>query len=236
MMGRKFWLFLLILLVGILGCWLFPKKQEEYIQGAVFTQGMQTQMSIPKEEASFSLPYEPESWGLIAEELICFDGPYIEDGTNTPVSDVAGLILHNAGERGISFAVLALEQGTKTTYFTVTWLPPGERVLVLAMERAGYSSQPVTGCRVLGIRWDSFASAPVEVTACPDNGLLVANLTVERQEGICLRFKQYSEEYGMFFGGITQCVTIPALLPRENRPVSPEEFDPQTARLVAKVK
>ena len=233
-MERKFWLFLLILLVGILGCWLFPKRQEVYIQDAVFIQGTQTPMSMPT--GKVFLPYEPESWGLIAEELICFDGPYIEDGTNAPVSGVAGLILHNAGDRGISFAVLALEQGTKTTYFTVTWLPPGERVLVLAMERAAYDSQPITGCRVLGIRWDDFASAPVEVTACPDQGLQVANLTVERQEGICLRFKKYSEEYGMYFGGITQCVKIPALLPRENCPVYPEEFDPQTARLVAKVK
>lgn len=235
-MERFLWLFLLIALLGLLGFWFLPKEQEEVPRDFFVPQPALAQTEAPTESTAFSLPYAPENWNLVAEKLICYDGPYIEDGTNAPVSDVAGLVLHNAGDRGISFAVLALEQGSKTTYFTVTWLPPGERVLVLAMERAAYDPQPVTDCRVLGIRWDDFSSASVEVSVCPDNGLQITNLSVKQQEGICLRFKQYTEEYGMLFGGITQCVTIPVLMPRENRPIYPEEFDPENVRLVAKVK
>jgi hypothetical protein len=40
----------------------------------------------------------------------------------------------------------------------------------------------------------------------------------------------------MFFGGITQCVTIPVLMPGENRPIYPEGLDLKTARLVAWIK
>ena len=235
-MERFLWLFLLIALLGLLGFWFLPKEQEENPRDIFVPQPAPAQTETPIENTAVSLPYAPESWDLVAEKLICYDGPYIEDGTNAPVSDVAGLILHNAGDRGISFAVLAVEQGSKTTYFTVTWLPPGERVLVLAMQQAVYDPEPVTDCRVLGIRWDDFASAQVEVSASPEGGLYVTNLTVKRQEQICLRFKQYTEEYGMFFGGITQCITIPVLMPGENRPIYPEEFDPEHSRLVAKVK
>lgn len=233
-MGRRIWLFLLMLLFGALGILLWPEESKPLPE---FTTPVQpTRKNTPTEAVGFSLPYTPENWGLVVEELVCYDGPYIEDGTNTPVSDVAGIVLHNAGERGISFAVLALEQGGRTTYFTVTWLPPGERVLVLAMQRAVYSNEPVTECRVLGIRWDDFASAPVSVQICPEGGLEITNLTNSYQEEISLRLKDYREEYGMLFGGITQCIKVPVLPPGEVCLLYPEDFVSETARLVAKVK
>ena len=235
-MERRIWIFLVILLLGALGLLLLPKETETSARPVFSAQIVQAQALTPTENQVISLPYSPEGWGLVVEDCICYDGLYIEDGTNTPVRDVAGAILRNDSDRGISFAVLALEQGSKTTYFTVTWLPPGQRVLVLAMDRGAYEPQPITDCRVLGIRWDDFSSAPVEVLPGPDGSLQVTNLTVNRQVGICLRFKQYSEDYGMLFGGITQCVSIPALIPREACLIYPEAFDPKNARLVAKVK
>ncbi|MBE6960652.1 MAG: hypothetical protein E7448_08045 [Ruminococcaceae bacterium] len=233
-MGRKIWLFLLILLLGALGLLFFPKERQHVPITPRRSQPMIE--DAPTEAAGVSLPYEPEEWDLIVEELISYDGPYIEDGTNAPVSDVAGVILHNAGDRGISFAVLALEQGNGTTYFTVTWLPPGERVLVLAMQRAAYSAEPITDCRVLGIRWDAFVSAPVSVQICPDGALEIRNLTIGYQEEVCLRIKQYWQEEGMYFGGITQCVKLPVLIPEEICVIYPEDFSPENAKIVAKVK
>ena len=235
-MERKIWIFLILLLLGILGFWLLPREQEGNSRPSFLPQSVGAQVINPTEETTISLPCAPENWNLVAEKLISYDGPYIEDGTNAPVSAVAGLVLHNAGDRGISFAVLALEQGNKTTYFTVTWLPPGERVLVLAMEQAAYTCESITGCRVLGIRWDDFASAQVEVSDCPENGSEVTNLTAKRQEGICLRFKQYMKECDMYFGGITQCVQLSVLTPGETCRIFPEEFDPENSKLVARLK
>lgn len=235
-MERKIWMILLVLLLGILGFWLMPKTPKDNMEDIFLPQSIQAQTVAPTENSAISLPYAPERWELVAEELICYNGPYIEDGTNAPVSDVAGLILHNAGDRGISFAVLALEQGDRTTYFTVTWLPPGQRVLVLAMQRGTYIDQPITDCRVLGIRWDDFHSAPVTAQIFPEGGLEVTNLTGLYQEEVCLRFKLYRQEEGMYFGGITQCVKVPVLTPWEISYLCPEDFDSETVRLVAKVK
>ena len=235
-MERRIWIFLVVLLLGALGLLLIPKETETPARPVFSAQIVQTQTLTPTENQVISLPYSPEGWGLVVEGCICYDGPYMEDGTNAPVENVAGAILRNDSDRGISFAVLALEQGDKITYFTVTWLPPGQRVLVLAMDRGAYDPQPVTDCRVLGIRWDDFSSAPVEVLPGPEGSLQVTNLMVTRQEGICLRFKQYSEDYGMLLGGITQCVSIPVLMPREACLICPDGLDPENARLVAKVK
>ena len=118
----------------------------------------------------------------------------------------------------------------------MTWLPPGERVLVLAMQRGVYDSRPLTGCRVLGIRWDDFASAPVSVRLCPEGGLEVTNLTISYQEEVCLRIKQYREEDGLLFGGITQCVKLPVLLPGEARRICLEDLGLENFKIVAKVK
>lgn len=235
-MGRIIWIILLALLLGILGLWLIPKEPENDMEDMFLPRSNQATTAVPTENPVISLPYAPESWELVAQELICYDGPYIEDGTNTPVSGVAGLVLYNGADRGISFAVLALEQGSRTTYFTLTWLPPGQRVLVLAMDRAAYVSEPITACRVIGIRWDDFDSAPVAAQLCPEGGLEVTNLTERYQEEVCLRLKLYRQEEGMYFGGITQCVKVPVLTPWEVYYMCPEGLDWENAVIVAKVK
>lgn len=235
-MERIILLFLLILLLGTLWMWLMPRKQQPISLAVASPQPVQMAVAAPTEGIEISLPYMPESWGLVVEELVCYDGAYIEDGTHAQVENVAGVILNNAGERGISFVVLAVEQGSRTIYFTATWLPPGQRVMVLAMERAAFDPQPITGCRVLGIRWDDFESAPVAVQVHPDAGLEVTNLTARRQEGVCLRFKLYMEDIDLFIGGITQCVQIAPLSPGETCLLFPEDFVPEQSQLVAKIK
>ena len=99
-MGRKIWFYLLILLLGALGLLFWPKEHRHTPKAIIPEQSVQEE--IPTETTDFSLPYEPENWDLRVEKLICYDGPYIEDGTNAPVSGVAGAVLHNAGDRGIS--------------------------------------------------------------------------------------------------------------------------------------
>ena len=233
-MGRIIWLGLVLVVISTFGMWALPPGSEN---GGKAADLPVESLKLPEmTESALQLPCEPENWSLVVEKSFGYDGPYIEDGSCEPVSNVAGVILHNAGQRGISFAVVALEQGEKTTYYSVTWLPAGERVLVLDMERKEFTDAPITGCRVLGIRWDDFSSAPVEIERLVDNGVEVTNLTQETLTGVRLRYKWYLEDYGIYFGGITQCLILPTLSAEERLIAFPETYGADAIRVVAKIK
>lgn len=229
-MGRIICLGLLLAFMGAL--WLAPKK----LQRDASPQKPTAQAASPEQMTrSVSLPYAMPQWGIAVEALICYDGPYIEDGTSDPVENVAGLVLRNTGETGLLLAVLAVEQGSKTTYFSATWLPPGEAVLALAMERSAYSSNPITAVRVLGIRRQDFVSAPVQVDEWED-GLVITNRSDESLMGIRLRHKIYWQDRGIYFGGVTQSIWVPLLQPGESYLLYPENYDREKSKIVGIIK
>ena len=220
------------LVFALLGSlWFAPHDQEN---GAL--RNDPAIQSVWQEEVTerISLPHSMPQWGVELEGLLPYDGPYIEDNSNDPVANVAGLILRNTGQTGLSLIVLAVEQGEKTTYFSITWLPPGEAVLALAMERGAYSPDPITGIRVLGIRRQDFSTAPVEVRITPD-GWQVTNLSDTPLAGLHLRHKLYLQEQNLYFGGITQSVWL-LLQPGESRLVLPDNYDPERSKIVAAIK
>jgi hypothetical protein len=229
------WMGLDLALLGVMGLGIFPREQEKIPEKPVALLTDPTKLPELTEPA-LKLPCAPEDWGLVVEDVFGYEGLYIEDGSFEPAENVAAVILHNAGQRGISFAVVALEQGTKTTYFSVTWLPAGERVLVLAMERGAYSDAPITGCRVLGIRWEDFDSASLQVQHLPENGFDVTNTLNAPQMGVRLRYKWYLQELGIYFGGVTHSVAIPPLAAGESYLIYPDTFGAEAIRVVANIK
>ena len=108
-------------------------------------------------------------------------------------------------------------------------------MLVLAMGRGAYTADAITNCRILGIRWDDFESAPVKVQPYAQNVLEVTNQSPEPLEGGKIRYKWYMEEYGIYFGGITHGVQIPLLKPGESCLLYPENYGSETSRVVAVV-
>ena len=120
-MGNKIWIWVIAALFGALGLAFAPREEEKT---RIEPPPRETTEITQATETALSLPYAPENWNLIVEQWVAYEGPYMEDGTGEPVSDVAGLVVQNTGERGIALLVLALEQGDRTTYFSVSWLPP----------------------------------------------------------------------------------------------------------------
>jgi hypothetical protein len=235
-MERKIQIGLLLLGLVALGVWLIPRRFQKDTNTPPTTEPTCVQTEQPTENKEISLPYELEEMGLVVETLFSYEGNYIEDGSDEPVSDVTGAVVCNTSDRGISFAVFAVKQGDSTAYFTVTWLPPGQRVMVLAMERTPYTVAKITDCRLLGIRWEQFDSLPITVQLAENNGLVVTNTSTQRLKGGHLRYKWYMEEYGLYFGGITHCVLLPVLEAGEQYLLYPENYGPDTAQIVAGTK
>ncbi|MBE6975707.1 MAG: hypothetical protein E7439_00710 [Ruminococcaceae bacterium] len=183
-----------------------------------------------------SLPWRQEDLGVEIEELVAYEGPFLEDGSYEPVSDAAAIMLRNTGSRGISFCMVAVEMESRTLYFAVTWLPAGERALVLEHDGQVYTREAIAECRVVGIRWEEFESAPLQVTQLGEKELTVTNQSGQTLENSCLRHKLYVSQGDYYLGGFSFCTYLPILQPGESCRIRPENYGAETAKIVAKLK
>lgn len=173
----------------------------------------------------------PES-GLVVEDLVCYNGTYYEDGTATEVSDVAGLVISNPGERMVRFAAVALEQDGKQLYFFVYCLPPGGRCLVAEKSRQAYAQTAVTDCRTLKIQWirQDLRSEEICYVGFGEN-LTVVNHG-DQQQDITVWYKHYNSEEDCYLGGVAYSVHYLAVSTEEQRSRQPQYYCAGTAKVV----
>ncbi len=196
----------------------------------------ETVESIPSQttEAGLQLPCTLPDSGLVAEELICYDGPYWEDGSGEPVQNVAALMLYNPGERMVEFAAVSLGQGDRQRYFFAYRLPPKSRCLVLERNRMPYTDEEVTACRELSIRWEYQELSREQLNYLGfGKKLTVINRESRQQDHITLWYKRYVEEGDYYLGGIAYSAHLFYLQPQECRVLTPDYYDAANTRVVA---
>ena len=79
--------------------------------------------------------------GMTVSEFFEYTGPYFEDGSDTSVEKVAGVLFENNGDENIQLLDFSLVSDSGKTYeFEVTTIFPGEKVLVLEKNRASFDA------------------------------------------------------------------------------------------------
>ncbi len=226
-MGRKMLLWLLAA-AAVPALWTAPAGYSEER-----VKSVQTKPAATEAPAAISLPQYLEPGALTALELLAYEGPYVEDGTGDPVTDVAAMLVGNDSQRDVSAAMIAVQQGDRRLYFFLTWLPAGERVLVLEYNRAAYTEDAVTACECTAVRWESFQVPGIRVRAQEAGGLAVYNDRAAAVSGLRLRYKTYLAEAGCFLGGVTYCAYIGTLESGAYKRLEPEHYTPEHSRVVA---
>lgn len=173
-----------------------------------------------------SLPQNVAGTELVAERVTAYDGPFLEDGSDKEVTQVAALILRNNGTREISQAEVVLEQESRQLVFRAGNIPPGAGILVLESTGAPYDTAPYTACR----GWVNFSrSVPLSaqqlrIEAVGMGTLEVTNLTDTALEKVSLYYKTWLEEPGLYVGGITYRIAIDMLCPGQSVLLQPYHF------------
>ena len=169
---------------------------------------------------------------LLAVEVIRYDGPFWEDGSNEEASGITALVVENQGGLLVSSGAVIVEMGKDRMVFELSFLPPGGKVLVLEKDRKLYSYQSPISC--YGWTREEYPENPglVSVESVGLNGLTLTNYTGCTVPGIEIRYKNYDPETGMYLGGITYCLEENDLLPREVRTVNPDYFTARKSRVV----
>ena len=217
--------FLLVFGLGAGGVMVF------FLLGAVDAQRNGTQRGFNMQVEAF-YPHSVMGTYLLAVETVCYDGPYWEDGSNHEVSGVAGLVVENQGGLLVSGGAVIVEIGKERMVFELSFLPPGEKVLVLEKDRKPFSYQMPITC--YGWTREEYPENPGLVSVEPIglNGLSIINHTGSTIPAVEVMYKNYDPEKGMFLGGISYCVMETDLVPKEHRLLAPADFSARESCIV----
>lgn len=141
---------------------------------------------------------------LVVERIVSYDGHYVEDGSEDPVTGIAALYLHNSGSTMVAACrvIVQLEMGLYR--FEATCIPPGATVLVQEKDRKPYRDigiYTVGGSISKGVKTD--LNGDIICTQDFMAGLRLYNVSDADYEAVCISHKNFSPEENIYIGGIT---------------------------------
>jgi len=171
---------------------------------------------------------------LIAQYLACYEGPFLEDGTDTETV-CAALMLTNASDSVIEYACVILYQDSQALIFEATYLPPRANALILEKAQTAYSPSPVQSskCQRLSVLQDPLFDDRVYVSPHDDCSMIATNLTDSPLVCIRIFYKHYYPEHALYLGGITYSAVLTDLLPGESRQITPYHYLTDQGRIIA---
>ena len=214
-MGRKWWI-VVGLVVAAICC---DSAKATKVLPTESLPSFQAQTTPPSVKKELEFPIVVKGAELIAEHAVRYEGPFLENAAQEPVSDVIALMVYNPGSAFIGNALLCLHQGERVLLFEITVLPPGSRVLVLEKNGQLYTEEAFSRCVCLFLELMPEQESQ-DVTVREENGTLVIGNRSERNVNrITLCYKQFDYKEGFYLGGYTNRASIGGLLPGESREV-----------------
>lgn len=172
-----------------------------------------------------SLPSDVPGTTLRIHNLVCYEGGYLEDGSDIYVSDVAAILLENTGTYGIRSARVILCWQGGAYVFDVEMLPPDTPVIVLEKDRQPYQQQAWTGCN--GVQktdeadWSVY---PVQLAVQDQTKLQLKNQTDMPVTNLHIYYKNYLKDEQIFLGGTAYCYVVAEIPAGETVTVEPYRF------------
>ena len=180
------------------------------------------------------LPMFVEGTDLLAEQILSYEGEYIEDVEFGEFVFTTGLILRNTGDKGIICAKVKLIGEKDVLEFDATFIPPGKAVMVLEKNRKETASSQFYACTGI-VEYDNNSwqdCAEMEIESLGNDRLRVTNTASETVSGIWLYYKTVYDQELFYIGGITHCYRICTLSAGESIIVSPTYFTDNSSQIV----
>lgn len=178
------------------------------------------------EHKKICFPFSISGTPLIAENIVKYDGTFLEDDSGRELREAAAIMLCNTGKSGIQQAEVEIFQGERRLVFHVTQIPPQASVLVLEMSGQCFAGEELTGCSGWAQEgqsgWDTERYIRTEDVAM--GSVEITNITDSALRNICIYYKTVYAEGAFYLGGITYSVKIDYLSPGQTTRISPEHY------------
>ncbi len=224
-----------MLILGLVGsvlatAVLYISAESILVEDAVFPVGTEPLQSV---SADIRLPVPVPGTTLQIQRISSYEGPFLEDGSDTEVVNVAALHVYNAGDREITKARITLRQGNAHYVFYGEHFPPGTTVVLLEQEARTYQHGAVTYCT----GWQEAAVCKQQegilVTDKSMGTVVVTNLTDRTIQNICLYYKSWLSPPDVYMGGITYKAEIAELLPGQTQYLYPSHYATGYSKVVS---
>lgn len=188
----------------------------------------ETQGSNVSEQATNKLtfPYDIPNTDLIIQKITSYDGIYLEDGSDSSVSDIYSIVLKNNGDTDIEYVRIALKCDDTELSFEASDIPAGASVVAQESSKTEYHAGKYTDCRADiadGINLEQSADT-IKVQENKDGSLTVFNLTDSSIPCVRLFYKFYMEEEKAYIGGITYTVKLLDLEAKGSQTITPSHY------------
>lgn len=175
--------------------------------------------------APLNFPFAVTGTSLVAEALVNYDGPFLEDGRGREVFNCVALLLHNTTSKEIRQVRISI-QGTECWFFEAKNIPPNARILVLESSGAKLTDHLVWSCS----GWEVAESNGQQTIFClriahVDMGTIaVTNAGQTTLTDICLLHKNWLPGNEIYVGGITYENRIDRIEPGKTVYLQPEHY------------
>lgn len=211
-----------LFLILVLPLFVFSHQPEMPVTGTIPSLPASAATDAPA--AAFYIPNAP----IAVWELGEYEGEFLEGNSDEPVC-CACLIIENTADKMLEYVCLRLGQ----LRFVASCIPPKARILILEQNKLKFTNQSLelAGCEAYTFA-DETPQNRVYVSTGGERDILVTNLTDEVIPSVCIRYKQYSPESGLYWGGITYSIEIKDLQPEQSLSVSPYRFLSHRSKLI----
>ena len=184
--------------------------------------------------AGIVLPVNVPGTVLIAQRLSAYEGPFLEDGTDREVVNVAALHLYNDSSSVILKAHIELQWEDGIYVFEGDHIPPKSTVVILEQNAAAYRRESFLACW----GWQETAQFQnaknlISVTDMAVGTLVVTNMTDRIFRDVCLYYKSWLSPPDVYVGGITYMVQVPILLPGQTKYLYPGHYASGYSKVVS---
>lgn len=227
---------ILLLMIGIGGaiCMagiLLQINQAAYVQYDPKEPLLYVQTSAGESEISF--PFKVPGTNLVAEALVYYDGPLLENGSDMQLFNSVALLLRNTSEWGIRKAEIQV-QWEDIWCFRASYIPPKATVLVVESSGAKFADTLVTACTggqevEIGV-WE--VDNLLRVDSIDMGTVSVTNTTGAELTNICLLYKNWLPQNKMYVGGITYEIQIDRISAGETIILKPNHYAKGYSRFI----
>lgn len=166
-------------------------------------------------------PYSIPGTELIAQNLVSYEGPFLENDSQQEVVDIAALVLYNAGEQTVDEVQVVLKREKDSFTFHATCIPPESSVMVLEQDGKRCIFPSFSDCTGTlsskKIEWMGQGSVGIQPRSM--GSVSVTNHMEKPIERFVLYYKPYLEESEMYLGGKSYTCPVGSMEPGQTTEV-----------------
>ena len=186
-------------------------------------------------QISVTFPYALTDQPLILHGIYGYEGPYVEDGTDREVCDVAALVVENVGDTVLMDTCIAVYSPEQTFMFFAQCLPAGAKTMVLERQEKLYYGETAISCWAYTNRELSKPAQNISIRQVDMDALEITNVGTTQLDELVVYHKNWSKEAGAYMGGVVYKTYVYHIQPDQLVLVKPGHYTKTLSKIIAAV-